>query len=80
MAHFALIKDNVVQQIIVVNNDVLENKEFPESESIGIAFCKSIYGEDTEWLQCSYNGNFRKKYPTLGSVYNPIKNEFGSEE
>lgn len=80
MAHFALMKDNVVQQVIVVNNEVLENKPFPESEPIGIAFCKSLYGEDTEWLQCSYNGNFRKNYPTLGSVYDPIKDIFGAEE
>jgi hypothetical protein len=80
MAHFARIENNIVQQVIVVNNEVLENKPFPESEPIGIAFCKSLYGENTEWLQCSYNGNFRKRYPTLGCVYNLIKDEFGTEE
>jgi len=79
MAHFAKMNGNTVQQVIVVNNEVLENKPFPESEPIGIAFCKSLYGEDTEWLQCSYNGNFRNAYPTLGSVYNPIKDEFNPE-
>ena len=76
MAHFAQVKDNVVQQVIVVNNEVLENKPFPESEAIGIAFCKSLYGEDTEWLQTSYNGNFRGKYAGPGSVYNPELDEF----
>ena len=69
MAHFAQVKDNVVQQVIVVNNEVLENKEFPESEAIGIAFCKSLYGEDTEWLQCSYNKQFRGIYPGIGLIY-----------
>jgi hypothetical protein len=76
MAHFAQIKNNVVQQVIVVNNEVLEHKPFPESEAIGIAFCKSLYGEDTEWLQVSYNGNFRGRYAGTGSIYNPELDEF----
>jgi hypothetical protein len=50
MAHFARVEDNIVREIIVINNEVLENKEFPESEPIGIAFCKSLYGANTEWL------------------------------
>ena len=76
MAHFAQIKNNIVQQVIVVNNEVLENKPFPESEAIGITFCKSLYGEDTEWLQTSYNGNFRGRYAGTGSIYNPELDEF----
>jgi hypothetical protein len=69
MAHFAKVENNIVRQVIVVNNEVLENKEFPESESIGIAFCKSIYGQDTEWLQTSYNANFRGKYAGIGDIF-----------
>jgi hypothetical protein len=80
MAHFAKMNNNVVQQVIVVRNEVLENKEFPESEPIGIAFCKSLYGEDTEWLQTSYNKSFRGKYAGIGSIYDPIKDEFDPEE
>ena len=76
MAHFARIENNIVREVIVVNNEVLENKPFPESEPIGIAFCKSLYGEDTEWLQTSYNGNFRGKYAGTGSVYDPELDEF----
>jgi hypothetical protein len=76
MAHFAQMIGNSVQQIIVVNNEVLENKPFPESEAIGIAFCKSIYGENTEWLQTSYNGNFRGRYAGTGSIYDPELDEF----
>jgi hypothetical protein len=70
MAHFAKIEDNIVKEVVVINNEVLENKEFPESEPIGIAFCKSLYGADTEWLQTSYNSNFRGTYGGLGSIYN----------
>ena len=76
MAHFAKMNGNTVQQVIVVNNEVLENKPFPESESIGIAFLKSLYGENTEWLQTSYNANFRGKYAGSGMTYDPAINEF----
>jgi hypothetical protein len=76
MAHFVQMNGNTCGQVIVVNNEVLENKPFPESEPIGIAFCKSLYGEDTEWLQTSYNGNFRGRYAGIGSIYNPELDEF----
>ena len=76
MAHFARVENNIVREVIVVNNEVLENKPFPESEPIGIAFCKSLFGEDTEWLQTSYNGNVRGKYAGSGMVYDPELDEF----
>lgn len=80
MAHFARMNGNIVSYVIVVNNEVLENKEFPESESIGIDFCKSLYGENTEWLQTSYNGNFRGRYAGAGMKYDSVKDEFVVEE
>jgi hypothetical protein len=76
MAHFTKMTGNVCGQVVVVNNEVLENKPFPESEPIGIAFCKSLYGADTEWLQTSYNGSFRGRYAGPGSIYNPELDEF----
>lgn len=76
MAHFVKINGNVCGEVIVVNNEVLENKSFPESEPIGIAFCKSLYGSDTEWLQTSYNANFRGRYAGPGSIYDPELDEF----
>ena len=76
MAHFVQMNGNTCRQVIVVNNEVLENKPFPESEPIGIAFCKSLYGADTEWLQTSYNSNFRGKYAGPGMIYNSELNLF----
>ena len=76
MAHFARIENNIVREVIVINNEVLENKPFPQSEPIGIAFCKSLYGADTEWLQTSYNATFRGKYASIGSVYDLELDEF----
>ena len=80
MAHFARVENNVVREVIVINNEVLENKAFPESEAIGIAFCKSLYGADTEWLQTSYNANFRGSYAGPGDIYDPVKDVFKSQE
>ena len=76
MAHFARIENTIVQQVVVVKNEVLENKPFPESEPMGIAFLKTLYGENTEWLQTSYNENFRGKYAGSGMIYDPTKDEF----
>ena len=69
MAHFAKIKNNVVTQVIVVSNDVLEGKDFPESESIGVEFIQSL-GLGANWKQTSYNNNFRGKYAGIGDSYN----------
>ena len=81
MAHFAkLDSNNIVTQVIVVNNEVLENKSFPESEPIGIAFCKSLYGEDTTWLQTSYNNNFRERFAGIGIYYDSVKDIFTDPE
>ena len=80
MAHFAKVENNSVTQVIVVNNETLENKEFPESEVIGIAFCQSLFGEDTQWLQTSYNGKFRGQFAGVGMTYDSVKDEFVSPD
>jgi len=77
MAHFAKINsDNVVVQVIVVNNETLENLEFPDSEALGVAFCQSMFGENTDWKQTSYNASFRKQFAGAGMTYDPVKDEF----
>jgi len=76
MAHFVKMNGNVCGEVIVVNNEVLENKPFPESEPIGVAFCKSLYGADTEWLQTSYNANFRGIFAGSGMTYDPVLDIF----
>jgi hypothetical protein len=68
MAHFAEIdENNVVLRVLVVNNDVVQNLPFPESEPLGIEFCQNILGG--QWLQTSYNANFRKNYASIGYTY-----------
>jgi hypothetical protein len=69
MAHFALIKDNEVAEVIVIANENCGGGEFPESEKIGQSFIESI-GLNGVWKQTSYNGNFRGKYAGIGDIYN----------
>lgn len=79
MAHFAELDENsIVQRVIVISNDVTyENNE--EIEQRGIDFCKSLYGQDTIWVQTSYNNNFRKQYALIGSTYD-VSNDVFIEE
>lgn len=68
MAHFAKIEDGIVTQVIVINNDVLYDLEFPESEPIGQEFIASL-GLDGTWKQTSYNGNFRGAFAGIGMIW-----------
>lgn len=70
MAYFAkLDENNIVTEVISVENDVITNKEGTEVEQLGIDFLKSIYGENTNWVQTSYNHNFRGNYAGIGYYY-----------
>jgi len=75
MAHFAKINGNLVEQVIVVSNDDVDNLPFPESEPIGQAFIASI-GLDGDWLETSYNNNFRGTYAGVGFTYDNTLDEF----
>ena len=77
MAHFAEVdNEEVVQQVIVVANEILLDKDGHEVESLGIDFLKSLYGQDTNWVQTSYNGTFRGRYAGVGMIYDKDLNEF----
>ena len=77
MAHFAQLDENyLVTQVIVVNNATIENLPFPESDPVGVAFCQSLFGENTIWKQTSYNANFRKNYAGIGFTYDPVLDAF----
>jgi len=86
MASFAkLNSENVVEQVISVhNNELLDNGI--ESETKGIAFCRSIFGQDTNWKQTSYNTKsgihmqggtpFRKNHAGIGYTYDQARDAF----
>lgn len=71
MAHFAKIDgDGIVTEVIVVSND-----DCP-TEADGIAFCRSLFGVDTRWVQTSYNGRIRKNYAGIGYQYDEARDAF----
>jgi hypothetical protein len=68
MAHFAEIDNNIVQRVIVVaNEECIDPISGHEDEILGIAFCKKIFGGN--WVQTSYNKNFRNKFAGVGDKY-----------
>jgi hypothetical protein len=77
MAHFAQIdNNNIVINIIVVHNNELLDQDGNEVEQKGIDFCKSLFGENTKWIQTSYNGNIRKNYAGIGYTYDESRDAF----
>ena len=70
MAHFAQLDEkNVVTQVIVVGNSDTADNNGVESENIGVAFCQSLLGAETNWKQTSYNSNMRGNYAGIGMKY-----------
>jgi len=86
MASFAkLNSENIVEQVISVhNNELLDNGI--ESEQKGLQFLKSLYSQDINWKQSSYNtiGNvhllggtpFRKNHASIGYTYDETRDAF----
>ena len=73
MAHFALIKNGIVAQVIVINNADTQSNGI-EDEAIGAAFCHHLLGG--EWVQTSYNGNMRKNDAGIGDTYDSARDAF----
>ena len=77
MANFAkLDENNIVEQVIVVSNEDTSDNQGVEDEILGIAFCKRLFGTDTNWKQTSYNGNFRVRYAGKGYSYDSTLDAF----
>ena len=77
MAHFAQIDaNNIVTQVVVISNADLLDENGNESETLGIQVCHNIFGQNTNWVQTSYNNKFRKKYAGLGDKYDAASNVF----
>lgn len=74
MAHFAKIENGFVSEVIVVNNEILMNEDGLEEEAIGTQFCVDTFGG--EWVQTSYNSNFRGEYAGIGFTYDPVADIF----
>lgn len=68
MAHFAEIdQNNIVKRVVVVDNSL---------EQRGADFLANDLALGGNWIQTSYNHNFRKQFAGIGFYYNPIKDIF----
>jgi hypothetical protein len=77
MASFAkLDNNNIVIAVHSVHNNVLKDTNGVEQEVLGVQFLKSLYGQDTNWKQTSYNKNFRKNYAGIGMIYDETRDAF----
>jgi hypothetical protein len=77
MAHFAEIdQDSKVLRVIVVANKDTADENGNEVEQIGRDFCNRLLGGN--WIQTSYNGNFRGKYAGIGDTYDSVLDIFVS--
>jgi len=87
MASFAKLNlENIVIRVESVVNDVLKDSNGIEQESIGIEFLKSLYGQNTNWKQTSYNTHggvhsnggtpFRKNHAGIGFSYDEARDAF----
>lgn len=77
MAHFAeLDSNNIVLRVLVIDNSMLIDQQGNEVEQLGINFLKSLFGQETIWVQTSYNGNIRKNYAGIGYTYDPNRDAF----
>ena len=57
----------------IADEDCLDG-EGNESESVGAAFCNSIWGGT--WKQCSYNKRIRTHFPSPGFTYDEGRDAF----
>jgi hypothetical protein len=87
MAYFAeLDADNNVLRVVSIPNSVLQDEMGAEQESLGIAYCLQLFGENTRWVQTSYNTiagqhtnggtPLRKNYAGIGFVYDAQRDAF----
>lgn len=70
MAHFAQLDENdVVVFVTPLPNEELYDENGIEQEQNGINYLKAQFGQDTKWVQTSYNHKFRNVYAGLGFQY-----------
>lgn len=79
MAYFAQIDEtNTVTKVISIANSVIGEPElaYPDTEPLGQVFIANTLGLEGDWLQTSYNANFRGRYAGIGYTYNAVLDEF----
>ena len=77
MAHFARLGDrNIVVEVLVIADSDCIDENGDESEAVGIAYCKSLFGSNSKWVQTSYTGRIRGVYASVGFCYDETNDIF----
>jgi hypothetical protein len=77
MAHYARVIDGKVTKVHVLANEVITDDNGVEREELGQVFLAQLHGYNPEELiQCSYNGNIRAHYPSIGFTYDEERDAF----
>jgi hypothetical protein len=75
MAHYALVNNGIVTNVITIANAAIDDLPFPESEPVGVAFIATLpdlAAQAGTWWETSYNNNFRGVYAGLGFMFNGV--------
>jgi len=75
MAHYALVNNGEVVNVVTIANGAINNLPFPESEPVGVAFIATLPELAVQvgtWWECSYNNNFRGCYPGMGYGFDGV--------
>jgi len=65
MSHFAKVENGVVTEVIVATQEEINSER---------------HGDAFNWIQCSYNGNFRGRFPGVGTEWDKESQQFLSQE
>jgi hypothetical protein len=77
MTAFAeLDEHNSVLRVIVVADQEVHDKDGNHDESLGIAFCRRLFGVNTKWVESSDEGKFRARSAGKGYTYDPVLDVF----
>ena len=80
MAHFEVLdENNVVTAVNVISTQDCLNNIGSEIESIGAAYCASLWGEGN-YKQTSWNHRIRKQFAGIGYTYDEAKDIFIAEK
>lgn len=71
MAHFAQVVDGIVTQVVVVDNADITDSDGIERPEAALDLLP-----EGQWVQTSYNANFRGCYAGIGYTYDSIADVF----
>jgi hypothetical protein len=77
MAHYAIIRDGIVEHVITgVDEDVIQDGVGGSTEAWEAFYAAQPWWNGATVRRCSYNGNIRYNYPGIGYTYDANRDAF----